>query len=97
MRPESRRQKRGVNAPASKMIHQEPGAWKLARPVLRGGKPVRVYLSRQQVSPLVTVELLSSSTEEEDLGRTTPKTGKPPTKWQVYEEGRLVLSEKVAA
>ena len=22
------------------MIHQEPDAWKLARPVLRGGKPV---------------------------------------------------------
>ncbi len=50
MRPESRRQKRGVNAPASKMIHQEPGAWKLARPVLRGGKPVRVYLSRQELA-----------------------------------------------
>ncbi len=30
------------------MIHQEPDAWKLARPVLRGGKFVRIYLSRQK-------------------------------------------------
>jgi len=29
------------------MKHQEPDALKVARPVLRGGKPVRVYLSRQ--------------------------------------------------
>ncbi|MDY6939244.1 MAG: Uma2 family endonuclease [Cyanobacteriota bacterium] len=41
---------------------------------------------QEEVNPLVVVELLSPSTENEDLGRTVRQAGKPPTKWQVYEE-----------
>jgi Uma2 family endonuclease len=41
---------------------------------------------QEQVSPLIVVELLSPGTEEEDLGKTTEKGGKPPTKWKVYEQ-----------
>lgn len=41
---------------------------------------------QEMVSPFVVVELLSSGTENEDLGRTIPQPGKPPTKWQVYEQ-----------
>ncbi|MBD1835083.1 Uma2 family endonuclease [Cyanobacteria bacterium FACHB-472] len=40
---------------------------------------------QEQVSPFVVVELLSPGTEDEDLGRTS-QIGKPPTKWQVYEQ-----------
>ncbi len=29
---------------------------------------------------------MSPGTEDEDLGRTIPQLGKPPTKWQVYEQ-----------
>jgi len=36
---------------------QEPDAWKLARPVLRRGKPVRVYLFRS----FTRVKSISSS------------------------------------
>lgn len=43
-------------------------------------------LWQELVSPFVVVELLSPGTEEEDLGRTVPQRGKPPTKWQVYEQ-----------
>jgi Putative restriction endonuclease len=32
------------------------------------------------------VELLSPGTEAEDLGQTLRVVGKPPTKWQVYEQ-----------
>ena len=41
---------------------------------------------QEQVNPFVVVELLSPGTEEEDLGETRTKPGKPPTKWQVYEQ-----------
>ncbi len=40
----------------------------------------------ENVSPLIVVELLSPGTEDEDLGRTTSEPGRPPTKWQVYEQ-----------
>ena len=43
-------------------------------------------LWQELVSPFVVVELLSPGTEDEDLGRTVPQEGKPPTKWQVYEQ-----------
>ena len=43
-------------------------------------------LWQELVSPFVVVELLSPGTEQEDLGRTVPQKGKPPTKWQVYEQ-----------
>ena len=41
---------------------------------------------QELVSPFVVVELLSPGTEDEDLGQTVRKLGKPPTKWQVYEQ-----------
>lgn len=41
---------------------------------------------QERVSPFVVVELLSPGTEDEDLGQTMPQAGKPPTKWQVYEQ-----------
>lgn len=43
-------------------------------------------LWQELVSPFVVVELLSPGTEDEDLGRTIPQKGKPPIKWQVYEQ-----------
>ena len=33
----------------SRVKHQEPDTLKVVRPVLRGGKLVRVYLSRQEL------------------------------------------------
>ncbi|NEQ86082.1 MAG: Uma2 family endonuclease [Moorea sp. SIO2I5] len=41
---------------------------------------------QEQVSPFVVVELLSPGTEDEDYGQTVSAPGKPPTKWQVYEQ-----------
>jgi Uma2 family endonuclease len=43
-------------------------------------------LWQEWVSPFVVVELLSPGTEQEDLGRTAAQKGKPPIKWQVYEQ-----------
>jgi len=40
----------------------------------------------EKVSPLIVVEFLSPGTEDGDLGRTTSGPGRPPTKWQVYEQ-----------
>jgi Uma2 family endonuclease len=37
-------------------------------------------------APFLMVELLSPGTEAEDLGQTLRIVGKPPTKWQVYEQ-----------
>lgn len=37
-------------------------------------------------SPLVVIEFLSPGTEAEDLGKTRREPGRPPTKWQVYEQ-----------
>ncbi len=57
-------------------------------PRLYEGRDLRLsYVQWQEpASPYIVVELLSPGTEEEDLGRTSQKPGKPPTKWQVYEE-----------
>jgi Uma2 family endonuclease len=41
---------------------------------------------QEGVNPFLMVELLSPSTEAEDLGQTLWVVGKPPTKWQVYEQ-----------
>jgi Uma2 family endonuclease len=41
---------------------------------------------REGVAPFLMVELLSPGTEAEDLGQTLRVVGKPPTKWQVYEQ-----------
>ncbi|MCP4113475.1 MAG: Uma2 family endonuclease [Desulfobacteraceae bacterium] len=41
---------------------------------------------QEEVVPFIAVELLSPGTRKEDLGKTRRKSGKPPTKWQVYEK-----------
>ena len=41
---------------------------------------------QEGVSPFLAVELLSPSTEAEDLGETRREADQPPTKWQVYEQ-----------
>jgi Uma2 family endonuclease len=41
---------------------------------------------REGVAPFLVVELLSPGTEDEDLGQALRVVGKPPTKWQVYEQ-----------
>ncbi len=41
---------------------------------------------QEQIAPFLMVELLSPGTEAEDLGQTLRVVGKPPTKWQVYEQ-----------
>jgi Uma2 family endonuclease len=40
---------------------------------------------QEGVNPFVVVELQSPGTEAEDLGKTVAKSGKAPTKWEVYE------------
>jgi Uma2 family endonuclease len=41
---------------------------------------------QEGLAPFLMVELLSPGTEVEDLGQTLRVVGKPPTKWQVYEQ-----------
>jgi Uma2 family endonuclease len=41
---------------------------------------------REGIAPFLVVELLFPGTEDEDLGQTLRVIGKPPTKWQVYEQ-----------
>ena len=41
---------------------------------------------QEKVKPFVLVELLSPSTQKEDLGLIRSKVGKTPYKWEVYEE-----------
>ncbi len=44
------------------------------------------YVTWQEgVDPLIVVELLSPSTEKDDLGMRLRDVMKPPTKWEVYE------------
>jgi Uma2 family endonuclease len=44
------------------------------------------YVTWQEgIAPLIVVELLSPTTEKEDLGKTLRDVTKPPTKWEVYE------------
>jgi Uma2 family endonuclease len=51
------------------------------------GEPRLSYVVWQENAvPFIVVELLSPGTENEDLGRTMPKPGRPPTKWEVYEQ-----------
>ncbi|WP_424098216.1 Uma2 family endonuclease [Moorena producens] len=40
---------------------------------------------QEEVRPIVAIELLSASTRDQDLGY-SERTGKPPTKWEVYEQ-----------
>jgi Uma2 family endonuclease len=62
-------------------------------PRLYGGKSSRssYVIWDEKVPPVIVVEFLSPGTEAEDLGRfapkpTTPKPGKPPGKFTVYEQ-----------
>jgi Putative restriction endonuclease len=41
---------------------------------------------QEGLTPFLMVELLSPGTEAEDLGQTLRVVGRPPTKWQVYEQ-----------
>jgi Uma2 family endonuclease len=41
---------------------------------------------QEGVAPFLVVELLSPSTEADDLGQTLREINQPPTKWQVYEQ-----------
>jgi Uma2 family endonuclease len=41
---------------------------------------------QEHLAPFLMMELLSPGTEAEDLGQTLRVVGKPPTKWQVYEQ-----------
>lgn len=41
---------------------------------------------QEGVNPLITVELVSPSTESEDFGRTLREVNQPSTKWEVYEQ-----------
>ncbi|NEQ05006.1 MULTISPECIES: Uma2 family endonuclease [unclassified Moorena] len=40
---------------------------------------------QEGVSPFIVVELLSPTTESEDLGQTLREIDQPPSKWEVYE------------
>jgi Uma2 family endonuclease len=40
----------------------------------------------EAIAPFLVVELLSPGTEDEDLGRKVRELGKPPLKWEVYEQ-----------
>jgi len=60
----------------------------LGVPPLYGAERVMRYsyvMWQEKVPPFIVVELLSDSSEKEDLGKTVPKPKKPPTKWEVYE------------
>jgi Uma2 family endonuclease len=56
-------------------------------PRLYDGKDLRLsYVIWQEgISPLIVIELLSPSTEKEDLGQTVRDSNQPPSKWEVYE------------
>ncbi len=41
---------------------------------------------QEQIPPFLAIELLSPGTEKEDLGKTSSKKDRPPTKWEVYEQ-----------
>ncbi|NER33697.1 MAG: Uma2 family endonuclease [Oscillatoria sp. SIO1A7] len=41
---------------------------------------------QEKVSPFVVIEFLPPGTEDEDLGNRTPQPGRPPLKWEVYEQ-----------
>ncbi len=57
-------------------------------PKLYGGTEMRssYVVWDEGVVPFIAIELLSPSTEPEDLGKTVQKKGEPPTKWMVYEK-----------
>ena len=51
------------------------------------GQPRMSYVIWQErVTPFIVVELLSQSTEHEDLGQSPRGANAPPGKWEVYEQ-----------
>ncbi len=57
-----------------------------APPLYEGRESRLSYVVWQEpADPLIVVELLSPSTEKEDLGQTSREANQPPTKWEVYE------------
>lgn len=69
--------------------HKRPD-WFLVLGVTSGAQQSDLRLSyviwQEGIAPLLVMELLSPSTEAEDLGRTLREVNQPPTKWQVYEQ-----------
>ena len=41
---------------------------------------------QERLNPFIVVELLSPTTQKEDLGQTSREPSQPPTKWEVYEQ-----------
>ena len=64
--------------------------WFLVLGVSRFTKQEDLRLSyvvwQEGIAPFLVVELLSPTTEQEDLGQTLRDVNKPPTKWEVYEQ-----------
>jgi Uma2 family endonuclease len=75
--------------PYHPLWHKRPD-WFLALGVSPARTQSELRLSyvfwQEQVSPFLIVELLSPSTEDDDLGNIVQKIGKPTVKWDVYEQ-----------
>ncbi len=72
-----------------KLWHKRPD-WFLCLGVTSGTRQEDLRWSyvmwQEKVAPFLVVELLSPGTEDEDLGRLVREIGKPPLKWEVYEQ-----------
>jgi Uma2 family endonuclease len=75
--------------PDHPLWHKRPD-WFLALGVAPARTQADLRLSyvfwQEKVSPFLVVELLSPSTEDDDLGKIDQKKGKPTVKWDVYEQ-----------
>ena len=54
-------------------------------PQFEGDLRLSYVIWQEGINPFIVVELLSPSTEKEDLGQTVREVHQPPTKWEVYE------------
>jgi Uma2 family endonuclease len=72
-----------------KLWHKRPD-WFMCLGVTSGTRQEDLRWSyvmwQEKVAPFLVVELLSPGTEDEDLGRKVREIGKPPLKWEVYEQ-----------
>jgi Uma2 family endonuclease len=72
-----------------KLWHKRPD-WFICLGVTSGRRQEDLRWSyvmwQEMVAPFLVVELLSPGTEDEDLGRLVREIGKPPLKWEVYEQ-----------
>jgi Uma2 family endonuclease len=75
--------------PYHPLWHKRPD-WFLALGVSPARTQSELRLSyvfwQEKISPFLIVELLSPSTEDDDLGNIVQKIGKPTVKWDVYEQ-----------